>query len=131
MKALSIRQPWCHHILHDGKDVENRSWPTKHRGKVLIHASSKPEDAAYCRRIGAPLGGIVGMMEITDCVTAMESRWFFGPYGFVIGRSRPLPFVPCKGALGFFDVPPEIMAAVKDALAQAPDPAPLSHNTVK
>lgn len=23
-KAISIRQPWCHHILFDGKDIENR-----------------------------------------------------------------------------------------------------------
>ena len=38
IRALSIRQPWCHHILHDGKDVENRDWPTKGRGWFLIHA---------------------------------------------------------------------------------------------
>lgn len=25
MKALTIRQPWVHAILHEGKDIENRS----------------------------------------------------------------------------------------------------------
>ena len=119
MKAISIRQPWCHHILYDGKDVENRSWPTKFRGKVLIHASKgfDREDRDLVQKHEMPLGGIVGMMEITDCVSAMDSRWFFGPYGFVIGRRRALPFVPCKGALSFFDVPPEVMEQVRASLA--------------
>ncbi len=32
IKALSIKQPYPHHIFYDGKDVENRDWPTKGRG---------------------------------------------------------------------------------------------------
>ncbi|MNQ62267.1 ASCH domain protein [compost metagenome] len=39
MKALSIRQPWAWLIIHGGKDVENRSWHTKHRGRFLVHAA--------------------------------------------------------------------------------------------
>ena len=39
-KVLSIRQPWAWLILHGGKDVENRNWATKVRGRVLIHAGS-------------------------------------------------------------------------------------------
>ena len=39
MLALSIRQPWAWLILRAGKDVENRDWSTKVRGRVLIHAS--------------------------------------------------------------------------------------------
>ena len=39
MKALSIRQPWATLILHGQKDIENRSWATRQRGQVLIHAS--------------------------------------------------------------------------------------------
>ena len=38
MKALSLTQPMAWAIFH-GKDVENRTWPTKFRGKVYIHAS--------------------------------------------------------------------------------------------
>lgn len=102
LSALSIRQPWAHWILHAGKDIENRTWCTRFRGPVLIHAGKTPEDAAYCRRIGTPLGGIVGIMEVVDCVSASDSQWFCGPYGFVIRNARPLPFIPCRGALGFF-----------------------------
>jgi hypothetical protein len=49
-------------------------------------------------------GGIVGQCEIVGCVTQSESRWFFGPYGFVIQNAKPLPFKPLPGKLGFFDV---------------------------
>ena len=39
MIALSIRQPWAYCILDYGKDIENRTWSTSIRGRVLIHAS--------------------------------------------------------------------------------------------
>jgi hypothetical protein len=43
VKVLTIRQPWAHAILHLGKDVENRSWRTRYRGLLLIHAAARPE----------------------------------------------------------------------------------------
>ena len=50
-------------------------------------------------------GGVVGVSRIVDCVARHDSPYFFGPYGFVLADSRPLPFHPCNGALSFFDVP--------------------------
>lgn len=99
--ALSIRQPWCHHILFDGKDVENRSWRTDFRGLVLIHASRgvDREDRDDVRARAMPTGGIVGVMRIVDCVNQSDSAWFFGPWGLVIEGARPLKFVPCKGTI--------------------------------
>jgi len=41
IKALTIRQPWAFAILNLGKDVENRSWRTRHRGPLLIHAAAR------------------------------------------------------------------------------------------
>lgn len=38
MKALTVRQPWAWAIIHGGKDVENRTRHTKHRGQLYIHA---------------------------------------------------------------------------------------------
>lgn len=115
MRVLSIKQPWASLIVHGKKDIENRSWWTSYRGPVLIHAGKKPDDVSD---IWAPLeikylinsvtqpkfGGIVGYAEIVDCVTDSESPWFFGKYGFVLKNARPLPFYPCKGKLGFFEV---------------------------
>ena len=39
MKAITVRQPWAWLILHAGKDIENRTWPTNERGRVLVHAA--------------------------------------------------------------------------------------------
>lgn len=121
MLALSIRQPWVYSILKQGKDIENRSWRTPYRGKVLIHASSmRPTKQAMadwrqvCQEANVPvpdmsagefrLGGFMGIADVTDCVDRHASPWFFGPYGFVLANVRPLPFMPHRGQLGFFDV---------------------------
>ena len=117
--ALSIRQPWAWLIIHAGKDIENRSWPTHRRGRVLVHASKGMTRAEYeaaydfvrCdvdSKIAMPTfeslqrGGVIGEVEIADCVTCSKSPWFCGPYGFVLKNPKPLPFHPFKGALGFF-----------------------------
>ena len=61
IRALSIKQPYPHHIFHDGKDVENRDWPTRGRGWFLVHAGKKDdEDRELIREKNMPLGGIVG-----------------------------------------------------------------------
>src|SRR5258707_15416018 len=103
MKILSVRQPWAALIVSGIKDVENRTWPTRYRGLVLVHASLKADDTTsedverrFCVRLPAelPLGGIVGMTEIVDCVRPHASRWYSpGHYGFVLTNSHPLPFI--------------------------------------
>lgn len=128
IKALSIMQPWAWLIVAGHKDVENRTWPTSFRGPVLIHAGKNfdfdPQEWDW-PHIEQPCdfdrGGIVGEAEIVDCVRASSSRWFFGPYGFVIRNARPVPFRPCRGMLGFF-VPDFTPAAPKAPRQQPPKP---------
>lgn len=129
--ALSIRAPWWWWILYGGKDIENRDWPTRYRGPVLIHASKWfqggeiTDDWACARQmwgrnagVNAPKptttlaalrvrgGHIVGRARIVDCVTASPSPWFVGRYGFVLADAEPIPTpIPCKGSLGFFRLP--------------------------
>ena len=112
MKILSIRQPWAWLIVAGHKDIENRTWATNLRGEIYIHAGkyvpyeSEVEEIESQFKIQLPrdfeVGGIVGCTTITDCVEAHSSRWFFGPFGFVLARSRPVRFHPCTGRLGFF-----------------------------
>lgn len=125
MKALSIRQPWAWLIVNGHKDIENRSWPTRYRGQVLVHASKGMTRAEYddvvefiendLLNVQLPpretleRGGIVGQVTIFNCVTASDSPWFFGPQGFHLRDAAALPFVPIKGALGFFDVPDDLV----------------------
>jgi hypothetical protein len=115
IKALSIKQPYPHHIFHDGKDVENRDWRTNGRGWVIVHAGVSKSELASSQA-DLPRGGVVGMMKIVDCVEAMESRWFFGRYGFVIGEAFPIPIIPCRGQLGFFSLPEDVCQQVAAAV---------------
>lgn len=118
IKALSIKQPYPHHIFYDGKDVENRDWPTRGRGWFIVHAGvSKTElDKDDDEHMAMPRGGIVGMARIVDCVTEMESGWFFGRYGFVLRDAFPIPLVPCKGQLGFFHPPRDALELAADLI---------------
>lgn len=38
MKAITIKQPWATLIALGEKQFETRSWQTKHRGPIAIHA---------------------------------------------------------------------------------------------
>ncbi len=117
MKALSIRQPWAWLIVNGYKDIENRTWPTRFRGRVCVHAPTLLDPGWFpalvaevrSREIDVPanlaLGALVGEVDIVGCVTESTSPWFVGPYGFDL--SNPLAYdspVPCLGKLGFFEV---------------------------
>jgi hypothetical protein len=115
IKALSIKQPYPHHIIYDGKDVENRDWPTKGRGWFLMHAGVSKSELADSQ-MHLPRGGIVGMARIVDCVTEWPSRWFFGKFGFVLRDAFALPLIPCRGQLGFFTPDKDALAICAAAL---------------
>lgn len=119
VKALSIKQPWPHRIFHEGKDVENRDWPTKGRGWFIIHAGKTYDGERPKADAGLPMGGIVGMARIIDCVTEMESSWFFGRYGFVLRDAFPVALIPCRGQLGFFSPTQEALNTLASAIAAA------------
>jgi hypothetical protein len=113
-KALSVQQPWAWLIVNGYKPVENRDWPTNVRGEIAIHAGKTFDTDGYLWvRATSPeiplprveqfeKGGIVGRAVLADCVSHLDSLWFFGRYGFVFTNPRPMPLVPCRGMLGFF-----------------------------
>jgi hypothetical protein len=122
MKALSIHQPWASLIMAGIKPVENRTWKSNYRGDLLIHAGKKWDYDGVMYVCNLPgfvekgyhsimakaqgeMGGIIGMVEMVDCVEDHPSKWFFGPYGFVFKDPRKIPFKHWPGRLSFFDVP--------------------------
>ena len=122
MKALSIQQPWTWAILN-GKPIENRTWPTRYTGPILLHAGIKFDMYGYSwlldhrplltdeipHRDQFPMGGFIGKSTIVDCVDRHESEFFFGPWGFVLRDSEPIKFIPYKGQLSIFNVPDDIL----------------------
>lgn len=134
MKALTVCQPWAYAIMRLGKEIENRSWPTAHRGELLIHAGKSLEWMEGGRQeiegvMGLTLpptrdlamGAIVGLVHLEDCVRsdmamaryARQARWINPSAGWgwkvsvITVFADPIPF---KGAMGLFDVPCEVVA---------------------
>jgi len=146
MKVLTIRQPWASLIMAGIKDVENRTWSTKLRGRFLVQSSGsihedefvsakkilfkeriqiKPTSAIGAVQVrGFPfachLGAILGTVELTDVVTESDSPWFVGPVGFTL--SNPQPFaepIPAKGKLSFWTPDDDLQALIDAALEKA------------
>src|SRR5690242_16834836 len=89
MKAITLLQPWASLVVLGEKTLETRSWATRHRGPLLIHAGrSLPEEnrllcgkkpfATLLRRHGIrfaadlPRGVILGSVELLDCLSTQE-----------------------------------------------------------
>lgn len=139
MKCLSIRNPWAWAIIRPDlthsahrqqciehgivKDVENRSWPTKVRGRIAVHvsASMTVEEYQFASRFIAKIvpscdiptlknlrimcGHIIGTVEVVDSVRHHGSPWYMGDHAHVLARPIPCDPVPYKGRLGYFDIP--------------------------
>lgn len=136
MKALSVREPWAFAITCGGKDIENRNWRPanlglRFRGKFLIHASLKVDqededdvlwdiaeqlgkgrDEIAQMYVGRRLGAIVGAATLVDVVYDSKSKWYMGGglAGLVLKDAVECKPVPCKGMLGFFTPPADVIA---------------------
>ncbi|MED0736248.1 ASCH domain-containing protein [Aneurinibacillus thermoaerophilus] len=80
MKVITIIQPWATLIAIGKKGFETRSWATKHRGPLAIHAGKKiDKDACRHKRFREvlakhgydektlPTGVIVATCRLADC----------------------------------------------------------------
>lgn len=99
MKALSIWQPYASLIAINAKQYETRSWATKYRGPLAIHAAAKSPAAVYkivdsdvvreiekalaplgsvgenighLRAKCLPLGKVIAIANLTDCIQITE-----------------------------------------------------------
>lgn len=129
MNAISIRQPWASAIALGVKTVETRSWSTKYRGPLVIHASKQlTKEAAFFARTEVTLGRLpnkLALGAIVAVVNLIESRlmtqdwissvpaierlygdWSPGRFGWILGDVRALPEpIGYRGRQGFFDIP--------------------------
>ena len=72
MKVLTVKEPWASLIINGYKKYEFRSWKTKYRGKILIHAGMTLEKDNAKRfeeyNLEYYKGAIIGEATITDCI---------------------------------------------------------------
>ena len=127
LRALTIWQPWASACFLPTypKNVENRNWSTRYRGRLYIHAARKtdlnapsyawrPFWASY-RTGDLPSGAIIGHVTVTDSRRGdwTPNRWaeddddtwhwwFTDP----VLLTQP---IPCTGRQGLWPLPAGIL----------------------
>lgn len=141
MKALTVRQPYADAIAHGAKPVENRTkpLPPKYVGvPILLHAAKE----LHVTRITAvdlaeftgvriadwtdTRSAILAQIRFRGSHRAADDIWCCKPWGQVTTRIQPEVWhweidqvnllaapVPATGALGFWNVPADVLAAVQ------------------
>jgi hypothetical protein len=133
IKCISLHDPWASAIALGLKPVETRSWSTKYRGTLGIHAAKKWTheqrwfNADLCVRFPKysklmatrlfPLGHVIALVDLYDCkptdkycgtdpLTLALGDFTPGRYAWLLKNIRRLPHpVPAIGRQGFFTVP--------------------------
>lgn len=72
MKAITIKQPWASLIANGYKEYEFRTWNTKYRGPILIHAGKGIDKKALEKfkeyNLDYPQGKIIAKANLTDSI---------------------------------------------------------------
>lgn len=81
LPVLSIRQPWASYVASGLKSVELRSWPTRYRGWLWIHAGKQVDAEAFelldLHADEFLLGGLVGIARLDSCeLIASPAEWY-------------------------------------------------------
>jgi hypothetical protein len=100
MKAISLWQPWATLVAIGAKKIETRSWPTKYRGPLAIHASAERKYIDmrskhytcdkepfytilmnyYCNQLCTPFhkilprGAVIAICELVNCFRIPEDK---------------------------------------------------------
>jgi hypothetical protein len=90
-------------VTRTSRTVLVSSKVTKAEYERFVNICRQRRIKLYPERDRFQIGGIVGSVEIVDCVDRSRSFWFSGPYGFVLKNARKTRFKPMKGKLGFFE----------------------------
>ena len=78
MKTISLREPFASLVKEGIKKTETRSWQTKYRGELYIHASkrklTKKDEVVYKKildflnDLDFKYGYIIAKCQLVDCV---------------------------------------------------------------
>jgi len=105
MKAISLHQPFASMIAMRSKQIETRSWPTNHRGDLLIVSTRKPELPGFL--CGYALC-IVNVVECRRMIPADESsarcRWKKDLWAWVLSDLRRIEPFRVRGYQGIYEV---------------------------
>lgn len=104
--VLSVCQPYAHLIVHGPKRIENRTWATKYRGWIGIHASTgrrymkdRDDFEALNGKI-LMFGAVIGVAKLAACIRREQAQ------GTRQRALHPMPNASMPDAFGWvFDDP--------------------------
>ncbi|MDD2377145.1 MAG: ASCH domain-containing protein [Clostridia bacterium] len=128
MKVLSLLEPWASLVKEKIKCVETRSWKTKYRGELYIHASKRKvtkKDARVNNLVDLlennefKYGHIIAKCNLVDCIymddeyintiqkkkfESMCGRYTIGRYAWILDDIEILENpIETKGQLGIWN----------------------------
>lgn len=133
MKALTIRQPWASLVALGVKTILTRSWSTRYRGPLAIHAGKAwPVPVAewqvpHDRGLGPMVERMAMVERMVDPADPVTRRWetLHTPRGAVVAVADLVDVVPMiDGSLGWTedsDTPPAALVLSWDTSAMLVD----------
>lgn len=140
MKALSLLQPWASLVAVGAKRIETRSWATRYRGPLAIHASKRfpkstrevlplntfqdalfGQDGCYNSVFDLPLGAVIAICRLVECCIIAES----GLYRMVPGLKDPPQWftaLPGEPECSFGNYAPDRFAWILEDVVMLPQP---------
>ena len=119
MKAISIKNPFATQIMRGTKNIEYRTWDTKHRGDLLICSSANPQ--------------VPGMMSgCALCVVKLVDTQYDPAndvYEWHLSNVRKIKAFPVKGKLNFFEVDDALIHFADEEHQNAQASAPKAADT--
>lgn len=123
MRVLTLREPWASLIGEKIKVIETRSWPTKYRGELYIHAGLtkvSKDDQPFIELLNGDLhyGNIFVKCNLIDCIKItneyadyvlednptnfMCGNFAEGRYAWVLEDIEYIDPIPAKGHLSIW-----------------------------
>lgn len=127
MKVLTIKEPFATLIANKVKRIETRSWKTKYRGEIYIHAGVAKIDKKVSERPGLKklyenldlkYGYIICKARLVDCVYMDEKfmseikknkteyicgHYEIGRYAWILDDVEIIEPIKAKGQLGIWN----------------------------
>ncbi len=124
MKVITIKQPWASLIVAGLKKYEFRTWNTKYRGDILIHAGKGIDAKAMVRfahyNLEYPKGCLIAKATLTETIAVnddfrkvlkkenenvyngvVNTNW--QGYGFKLENVERIKPIIVKGQLGLWN----------------------------
>lgn len=125
MKVITVKQPFASLIAAGLKEYEFRTWKTKYRGEILIHAGKSVDKKAMKKfekyGLEYPSGYIVAKASLADCIkvddefrkvlfeknapiySSIIKHTEWEGYAFKMNNIEKIEPIPAKGKLSIWE----------------------------